>query len=145
MVTIDELAKRVEALEKDNADLKAKMTSLTKTTQETSLLKTIQPRNRILGTADTPPAQIPPITETAIADVLGGFINNFNAKADGGGSPVSYMMSEVEVDLKTVVVTRPDGTLVLEPADVDTPPQAVTPLKLSVKAVPRATAVAAKK
>ncbi|MCL2031962.1 MAG: bZIP transcription factor [Methanomassiliicoccaceae archaeon] len=132
-VTLDELEERVSTLEKENAELKAAVSTLSKNAAQT----VAQPRS--LSPNGT--AAAASITGDSVADVLGGFITNFNSKADTGKSPIGYMMSEVEVDLKTVVVTKADGQLALEPADVNTPAQAVTPLKLSVKAVPRATAV----
>ncbi|MCL1811580.1 MAG: hypothetical protein FWG41_05125 [Methanomassiliicoccaceae archaeon] len=133
MATLEELTKRVEALEKENAELRAMMDSTIKST--------ISPKMATVA----PPSAGASITNEAVADMLGGFIDNFNSRAVNNNSPVGYMMSEVELDLKTVVVMKENGTLLLKPADETSPAQSVAPLKLSVRAVPGQNTVSPRK
>ena len=126
--TVKNLTKRVDALEKENAELKAMMNTATDD------VSTLKKKSALLAS----PASGASITSEAVSDMLSGFIDSFNSKADKKDAPVSYMMSEVEIDLKTMVVMKDNGELLLKPADPGTPENvaAVAPLKLSVKAVP---------
>ncbi|MDR0334288.1 MAG: bZIP transcription factor [Methanomassiliicoccaceae archaeon] len=121
MVTIDELAAKVAALEKENGELKKKVDVLdTAGAQKASASGTA---GNVYSTQD-------------ISDLIGGFIDDFNSKAAAKGGPVAYMISSVDMDLRVYLV-REGGVYKLMNAEPNSNADALSSMKLSVKPVPR--------
>jgi len=133
--TIEELARRLDALEKENGELRSKIEAIEKAREMRagrSRFRTRYPQDP--GAA--PQVQDESITNEAISDVLGGFIDNFNEKAEKKESPVGYMISNMDIELKTQVI-KDGNELVIMAVDPDAAPETVSTVRMSVRAVPR--------
>ncbi|MCL1904599.1 MAG: hypothetical protein FWG19_00545 [Methanomassiliicoccaceae archaeon] len=128
--TLEDLAKRVEALEKENKELRAMLSA------GGGGRGGGRSRYRTRRSADGKEhVQDDSISNEAVSDVLGGFIENFNEKAEKKQSPVGYMISNMEIELKTQVIKDGDE-LILVPVDPDSSPESVSTVKMEVRAVP---------
>jgi hypothetical protein len=135
--TVEELAKRLDALEKENKLLKAKVEALENGGRGRGGGRS---RYRALYSDDPnapPEIQDDSITSDAVSDVLGGFIDTFNTKAERKEAPVGYMIGNMDIELKTQVI-KDGNELILVAADPESAPEAISTVKMSVKAVPRA-------
>ena len=128
MVTLDDLAVRIEALERDNIELRAQVDLIKGIVAPPAIARV---KAASAGNASEDTGVI--LTDENLSDMLGGFIDKFNERTSK--SPVGYMMSDVELDLKTVVVKNNDKPA-FKTVDAGTPAENVVPLKLSIKAVP---------
>jgi hypothetical protein len=132
--TIEELVKRLDALEKENKGLRMKVEALEKG-------KSRGGRSRY-STKYSDDPNMPPeiqdesITSDAVSDVLGGFIDTFNTKAEKKEAPVGYMIGNMDIELKTQVI-KDGNELILVAANPDSAPETVSTVRMSVKAVPR--------
>jgi len=124
MATLEELTKRVEALEKENTELKARVDALSASSAASARMSTM---------SSTPSDSV--ITNEAVSDMLSGVIDSFNSKANKDDSPVGYMMSEVEINLKATADMK-SNQLQLKPLDPSTPAGNATEVRMAVKAVP---------
>jgi len=124
-MTIEALAKRLDSLEKENNELKARLTSMERSGG----------RSRDRAGRSNGDAHDEGITDEAVADILGGFIENFNTKARKRESPVGYMISNMEIELKTQVVKDGDE-LVFMAADPDAVPETISTVRMEVRAIP---------
>jgi len=128
MVTLDDLTARIEALERDNIVLRAQVDLMKSIISPPAIARV---KTASAGNASEDTGVI--LTDENLSDMLGGFIDKFNERTSK--SPVGYMMSDVELDLKTVIIKDNDKP-VFKTVDAGTPAENVVPLKLSIKAVP---------
>lgn len=121
--------KKLENLESEILELKAMMNAAYGGSTPIAL------RSTLSAPSASSAASGPDITTGAVSNALADFIDTFNSKAEKSTSPVSYMMSDVEIDLKVNVVGDSADKVVFKTID----PGAVsaTSVKMAIKAVPK--------
>jgi exonuclease VII small subunit len=155
MVTIDELSKKVETLENENAALKLSVNALNNaavsrvaTTQvagtqvsasDTKVL--LEKESKILqlqNDLNTVKAKVNNLySSDDLSEYLTGIIGKFNSQNIEGDAPVAYMVSNVDLELKAQVV-KDGNDFKFMSADPETKSaDSMSTIKISVKAVPK--------
>ncbi|AIZ56047.1 hypothetical protein Mpt1_c01440 [Candidatus Methanoplasma termitum] len=138
--TIDDLAMRVEALEKALSVEPANIGASSRTLYAASVLTpdakaVLEKRINDLELAKSKVSNA--FTSEDISNYLGTVIDKFNSKASGGDSSVAYMVSNVDLELKAQVV-REGNDFKFMSADPETRSvESMSTIKISVRAVPK--------
>jgi len=124
--TIDELARRIDALERENGELKQRLNALEAAKLNVTTKSISQPVSQPINTDNACNAD-------DIYGIVGGIIENFNSKStESASGNVSYMISDAALDLKVLVVNDSGTTKILN-AEPTSNGDTLSTLKLSVK------------
>ena len=154
--TVDELAKKIETLESDNASLKLKVETMntklaTAAVQSQPLaavnMQTVDARtllekeNKIVELQSKLNVITVKMdnryTAEDISTYLGSIIDDFNTKANEGDSPVAYMVSNLDLELKAQVVKDGNEFKFMSADPESKSSDSMSTIKISVKAVPK--------
>jgi uncharacterized protein (UPF0335 family) len=157
--TLEELAKRMDALEKENANLKARVESMyteltgTGTTPSMMAVRSLPLASAADSSAlmekDTTIAKLQTELRTVkskvnnryssddVSEYIGDMIDNFNSKATVRDSPVGYMVSNVDLELKAQVVKEGEDFMFMSADPESKSADSMSTIKISVRAVPK--------
>ena len=123
--TIDELARRLDALERENSELKRRLDALEGTGAVGSVMMT-RINNQPVSTENA-------CNTNDISNIVGGIIENFNSKStESASGNVAYMISEAALDLKVLVVNDGSNTKILN-AEPNSDGDTLSTIRFSVK------------